>query len=253
MHEIRIGKIKRYLPSGWHEMPPGGSLYYTVETLITEPDLTKARLKILKKLLKIPNSAFLNLDACCVVEMTELLKWMDIRSNTKIIFREFNTEGKTYYLPADDFEQGTAFQYALACDYYKKYVEKHDAKDLHYLCSTLLSENAPLCDKEKIEQRADTFSHLRDVEKMTILAYFGAIQEMIADKFGHWLFRSEEGDAPTGISFGWWGVYMDVAESGVFGDIKGVYQTRFYDIVVFLIQKKEQYDAMKKAMKKPTK
>jgi hypothetical protein len=254
MHEVRIDKVgKRYIPSGWHEMPPGGSLYFAVDTLITEQDFTTARLKILKRLLKIPKSVLLNIDACCVQEMIQLLKWMDIRKNTKVIFREFTIDKKSYYLPADDFDQGTALQFALGADYYKIYIEKQEDKDLHYLCSTLLYTDVPLCDKAEIEKRADMFAQLRPVEKMTILAYFAAIQEMIAEKFGQWLFRDDEGSAPASINFGWWGVYMDIAESGVFGDLRGVYQSRFYDIVVYLIQKKEQYEAMKKEMKKQSK
>ena len=59
-----------------------------------------------------------------------------------------------------------------------------------------------------------------------------------------------EGDESGQINFGWWGKYIEIAESGVFGNLDQVYAARFYDIIVFLIQKKETYLAQKSKMEK---
>jgi hypothetical protein len=250
MNEIVIhGYGKRKLAENWDEIRPDSLLNFVVEKLVTEPDFLKARLIILQKLLKLPKSIFLNIDPEHMTQLVELLSWMDIRHNSTMIYQEYKIKNIAYRLPGHNFEVGTAFQFAAGADYYTKYIETKQDTHLHHLCSTLLYDEEPLHNKENIEDRSSIFWNLPAIQKMTVATYFGAVQQLVADRFGDWLFSGEEGEGSPGISFGWWGVYMDIAESGVFGDLRGVYQARFYDIVIFLIQKKEQFEALKKAQK----
>lgn len=248
MIEIKVNNSVHRLPENWEEIPPG-SLYFVASVLVEEPDFIKARIKILRKLLNISKVLFMNLSQEQVLDLIDYLSWMDLSINTKIIFKTIKLKHKRYRLPDDNFELGTAFQYALADDYYRKFHETKEDKYMYCLISTLLYDNVPLTSKEYIEKRAMIFTKLTAIEKVVIMAYFGAVKNMIYDKFRRYLFTSDEDSSiSTSVDFGWWGRYMDIAESGVFGDIQGVYKTRFYDVVVYLIQKKEQYLAEKRAM-----
>lgn len=250
MIEVKIAGKERAIPMNWGEIPPG-SLHFVATTLVENTDFIKARVKILRRLLNISKVLFYALDDEQVNDLIELLSWMDLSTNTRLIFKEFKIKNKKYRLPDHDFDMGTAFQYALADDYYRKFHETRTDTYMHYMISTLLYEKEPLVSKEKIEERASIFWRLGAVEKVVIMAYFGAIKNMIYEKFKSYLFSSnEDGQQGTGIDFGWFGRYMDIAESGVFGDLQGVYRSRFYDIVVFLIQKKEAYEATLRESKK---
>lgn len=248
MIEVKIKNSVGTLPMNWGEIPPG-SLFFVVKTLVENPDFIKARVKILRKLLNISKVIFFNISNEQMLDLIECLSWMDLNTNTRLIFKEYKIKNKKYRLPDNDFEQGTAFQYALADDYYRKFHETKSDKYMHYLISTLLYEKEPEISKEKIEERASIFWNLNAVDKVVIMAYFGAVKEMIYEKFKSYLFTTGDEGQGSRIDFGWWGRYMDIAESGVFGNLNGVYRARFFDIVVYLIQKKEQHEAMKEEMK----
>jgi len=76
---------------------------------------------------------------------------------------------------------------------------------------------------------------------------------LIHKMYGAWIFDNDEeedeqdetayakasaGKAGKGPNFGWWGIYLDVAESGVFGALEKVYQTSIHDICIFLVKKR---------------
>lgn len=62
------------------------------------------------------------------------------------------------------------------------------------------------------------------------------------------LFPTNSGSAdPRTVNFGWTGVVMDIAETGVFGDAKETSQTSLYEILIYLLKKELDH---KKASKK---
>ncbi|MBK9391965.1 MAG: hypothetical protein IPN68_17905 [Bacteroidetes bacterium] len=195
-------------------------------------------------------------------ELVDLLAWMDMRGLVDPVFPVLKVGGRTYRMPKAEFDDGTAWQYAAADDYYRKYVEAAQASELQTptiancddhldkLISVLLTDvrhKKALTDRDEVEKRAGVFRKLKDYERVVILAYFSGIKQRIYDNYSSWLFTSD-GSGGTGVNFGWWGRYLDIAKTGVFGTVERVYETRFYDIIVFLIQEKEYYLAEKRAV-----
>lgn len=66
----------------------------------------------------------------------------------------------------------------------------------------------------------------------------------MSEMYAATIFRQEEKDqdqevqeATPGPYFGWWGVYMDIAESGLFGRLEDVHQANFHSICIYLSKK----------------
>lgn len=220
-----------------------------VKTLLTYQPVT-AKIMILKHLLRVKTGIWNILEDEQVSELVDLLEWMDMRKLVDPVFPVLKVGGRTYRMPRAEFDDGTAWQYAAADDYYRKYIETSNETDLDRLISVLLTDKRdkkPLTDRDEVEKRAGVFRKMKDYERIVILAYFSGIKQRIYDNYSSWLFTAE-GSGGTGVNFGWWGRYLDIAKTGVFGTVERVYEARFYDIIVFLIQEKEYYLAEKRAM-----
>ncbi|MEO7174984.1 MAG: hypothetical protein ABI002_04295, partial [Saprospiraceae bacterium] len=90
--------------------------------------------------------------------------------------------------------------------------------------------------------------------------YFSGVKAYVYNLYKKWLFEAPEeeeeqdpDEAPEeklpvrksdGPDFGWWGSFLDVAASGVFGDYEKVLHTRFHTICTWLIKKRIEADEM---------
>ena len=87
------------------------------------------------------------------------------------------------------------------------------------------------------------------------LMWWIGMKMLVNRMYGKWLFEGdededEEEDTPDyakatsgeakGPNFGWWGIFLDVAESGVFGPLEKVYQASIHDICIFLVKKRAE-------------
>lgn len=251
MHEITLGNKKLQLPENWGEIP-SSSLAFCIKQLIIKKPL-QAKIEIIRHLLKLKYRIFAMMNDEQVAELLSLLDWMDLKNMTEPIFPEKKINGIKYRMPKSEFENGTAFQYAIADEYYMKYIESHDEKELDNLISALLidtKKEKQHSDRDMIEKRAFTFRKFKDFERVAILAYFSAVKLKIYNNYAPWLFMSDESGSGGGINFGWWGRYIDIAKTSIFGKLDEVYEARFYDIIVFLIQEKEAYLADKREIEK---
>ena len=82
---------------------------------------------------------------------------------------------------------------------------------------------------------------------MSVLLYFVGIKEYIAKNYGQFLFDEDDEDDVNIQSatahfpnFGWWSAYLQIAESGVFGNYEQVLQTNFHRVIMFLIEKRKE-------------
>ena len=89
----------------------------------------------------------------------------------------------------------------------------------------------------------------RRLAAMTLL-YTIAVSNFIHQLYRSTLFRKTGEQQSDGSSFGWYAVALQVAESGVFGDIEQVQDTRFHDIAVYLIEKQKEHDRHIREMKR---
>jgi hypothetical protein len=252
MHRVRIGKNQRTLPGSWDEMDSNG-LAFALTTLIRYPDRDKAMLQILKKLLHINKVTFLAIPDDAMYDLVRLFDWMDLSKLTIPIYQRIMHKGISFELPGKDFDFGTAFQYAAADEYFLKFHESGDQKDLDLMLTVLLSREKPINSLREVQENAEFFSDLPEIFRVSVLVYFNACKLIIYDTYKNWLFidpETGEGDGmQLGVDFGWWGRYLEIAKSGVFGRLDQVYATRFHDIAMFLVQEKEIYLAEKRALK----
>jgi len=253
MHDIRIGTKERKLPGSWDEMDSSG-LVFALTTLIRYPKRDKAMLLILKKLLHIPKVTFLAIPDDAMYDLIRLLDWMDLSKMTRPIFDRIDHKGIFYELPGKDFDYGTAFQYAAADDYFLEFHQSGDQKALDKLLTVLLSHDKPLNSLREVQETADIFSDMQEIHRVSVLVYFNACKIAIYETYKNHLFVDPDGGNDDGmqlnVDFGWWGRYMEIAKSHVFGRLDQVYATRFHEIAMFLVQEKEIYLAEKKALKK---
>jgi len=251
MHRVKIlGQRKtRKIPEGWHELR-ARPLVFCINMLLMEPDPYTAKLLILSSFLKIPVEDLQNIPPEALVDLLRLMEWMDIKYLTSPIFPVIKWKGKKWQLPGEKFDLGSGFQYAAADDFFTNYQEKQDEKELDKLIAALLYTDTPLNKIADVEKNADLFTKLPDLYRLSIVAYFNGIKQFIYNTYGEWIFKSEGSDSlELGVNFRWWGTFLEIAKSGVFGSIREVYATRFHDLCVFLVQEKELYLAEKRKIK----
>jgi len=250
---VKIGNKIRKMPGDWNELSSGFRVF-AIRVLLTN-DENVAKIIIMRKLLRIKKSLFTKINEAQMYDLVQLLDWLHLQKLTIPIYPELKIKTTIwqklgihkptlYKCPNDKMENATAYQYAAASDHYKEYIATHEKKHLDRLLATLYTD---VRDDEEIKKTAKIFKNVPILVKMSALVYFAGVQYYVYENYKEWLFESDS-ETQGGINFGWWGKYIEIAESGVFGDLDKVYASRFYDIIVFLIQKKEAYLAQKSKM-----
>jgi len=115
-------------------------------------------------------------------------------------------------------------------------------------------ERVPLHSKEEVEARVIRMATVPTEVLLQALTWWIGMKMLINGMYGAWLFEQDEedeedepasaeataGKAGKGPNFGWWGIFLDVAESGVFGPLAQVYQTSIHDVCIFLVKKRAE-------------
>lgn len=86
-----------------------------------------------------------------------------------------------------------------------------------------------------------------------ILRYFSDCLEAInhnVKMISPTFFDESEGSGGSKVSFGWDGVFLEVAQDGVFGTYEQVLESKFHDVLIYSIKKYEDYLAQKAAIEK---
>lgn len=192
-------------------------------------------------------------------KLTETLNWVNLAPSPEPIIPSFDHRGITFHFPKEKFENGRAIEYPIADDFYSDYCESNEKKHLVRLAATICrpesndfksiitrgDKRIPLLSREEAIHRAEILKDLPDEILLTVKLFFEGIKQYVHDTYGHWLFpqtNPEEENGSGGLNFGWWGMYQDVAENGLFGNLQQVYQSLFHDVAIYLIRKKEAYN-----------
>lgn len=172
----------------------------------------------------------------------------------------FVHDGVQYWFPADNFQNGTCLEFALADDFYNAYVEHGSPQDLRKLVATLCREKKeslaerlrtadnriPLLSRAEAEARAKRLDTLPEELAAMVLFYFAGVKQQIAEIYGEWLFDNDEDEpdehhTPTpksGPMFGWWSVFFDMAEN--ITNLPTVYQTSFHTLCMMLVERRKR-------------
>jgi len=252
---------KGKIPTSWEEAE--GSSLFLLRLLLRYP-LQEARLRALRHFLKLKRYHFLAMRNADLTTLVRFLNWMDIGPVDFPVTGKFEQNGITYHLPAKQFRDGTALEYPMADDYYRAWVTTGKLENLRLLTATLArpkvgEEREPINARSQVEARAEAFSDLELNVMVAVLMYWTGVKQYIHQTYAGWLFPSHQEDetdeedeslAPKdqGAMFGWYGVFMDVAEAGLFGDLKAVHQTNFHTICMYLVKKKKEQMDMEDRM-----
>ena len=248
---------KGKIPTSWEEA--GSSSLYLLRLLLKYP-LQEARLRAVKHFLRLRTYQLLGVRNEDLTTLVRFLNWMDISPVDFPVTGSFDYQGTEYHLPAKHFRNGTAIEYPMADDYYSEWVETSKVEKLRLLVGTLArpmkgDEREPITSRSEVEKRAEHFAGLELHVMVAVLMYWTGVKLYIHKTYAGWLFPQQEEEdedgeedqtppAKKGAMFGWYGVFMDVAEAGLFGDLKAVHQTNFHTICMYLVKKKKEHQDM---------
>jgi hypothetical protein len=171
---------------------------------------------------------------------------------------------RPYHWPADKFDNGTLREYMLMDQYCEDYLRGDDAA-IPLIAATIFRRSDK--DTQRAHRRGDlrtpiqhesqvyrNLDHLRRYGsgwhsarwqriQMHALHYALAIKMYIRKTYGPWIFSQEASEEQGDyISFGWYSTALHIAETGTFGDVDQVLDSRMHDICVYLVEKKQQTD-----------
>lgn len=199
-----------------------------------------------------------------------------------IPFPSFTHRGVVYHLPKPKGQNVCCLEYPLADDYYLKFYNTGDPEALLCLVAVLCREEkpdraralssgdmrVPIFSRAEAEARATRLAGMPPYLQYAVLLYFAGLKEYIYKTYKAWLFeeddvvedeeeetedgeddadpeeedRPQEAAAPSGPDFGWWGIYQEAAEAGLFGTLEQVYQASFHDVAMWLIRQRVKAD-----------
>ncbi len=255
---------RRVLPTSWDEVPQARLL--NCLRLLLALDRDEAMPYVLLELLQVKPVVILLMGHDDQCALYQALSWMSLNPSAVPAVRSFAHRGIAYHLPADNFSNGRAIEYPLADEFYTKFLETNKESDLLKLTATLCREaktdpaqiekdsdiRVALNNRAEVESRAKRMSGLPIEYQMAVLLYFSGIKALVHKVYGKVLFdqgEETETEEPkkAGTLFGWWGVYMDLAEN--ITNLEKVYQMNFHTICMMLVKKKKDADEREMQMK----
>lgn len=149
-------------------------------------------------------------------------------------------------------EMATCMEFLIADDYYNKYFDTGDKKFLRYLIATICRRKGsgesfietgdvrtPLISRAWIIKNSWMVRFMPRWQKSVVLAYFSGSKEYVHKLYKRWLFDGGDKEPAGMVNFGWSGIFMSVAESGVFGNLEKVHRTNFHQVLQYCVKKKQ--------------
>lgn len=119
--------------------------------------------------------------------------------------------------------------------------------------------------RAEVIERATVLRHLDTELQMAVLLFFAGLKEYVHRVYGQHIFEPDEdeevenveeveqvekdeeyeaykkrkqADTGGGEGFGWWGALQDVAEAGLFGNMKEVWQASFHEVCMWMVRQR---------------
>lgn len=259
---------RREIPETWEEVPLARRRrYYSL--LIT--DEKSGVRTVVQQVLRLPAWALRAIPAQDVEAMAATLAWMLPRPDCIALpFASFQYQGITYHLPKPKGSNITCLEYPLADEYYQAFCATGDVASLLLLVATICREEEKnqattlrrgdlrraLHSREEVEDRTSRLTGLPAEYAAAVLMYFSGLKQYVWNTYRTWIFETDDEDddmeepsqpeAPGGPDFGWWGIYQEAAEAGLFGTLEQVYQASFHDVAIWLVRQRMKAQEMQK-------
>ena len=248
------------LAENWAELTETERLF-CLQKLLAIADATVAKSCVLPRLLKMPTEVFFDLDEDDQSALIDQLDWLKIEGHSTPLIKEFTHNGTGYTLPKAKFQDGTAIEFALADQFLETFTQSGDTQDLLKLVGALAAptekgKRLPLLNREDAEHRADVLRGLPFETAMAVLLCGVGVKEYVSKSYP-FLFDDADDEDDVNVraavahfpNFGWWGAYLGIAETGVFGNYAQVLQTNFHRICMFLTEKRKENKRQRAAFK----
>jgi hypothetical protein len=257
--QARPRKYEVALPTSWSEVAPN------LRRDFWKFALAGNFLEIARIASRIPKAVWFALDAESKAAMVSVVREFATAKPdcANLPFAALRCDGRDYYFPKPNGSNITAMEFAIADEYYNK-VAAGDTKVLPLLVSTICREahpdnaeamrrddvRVPIYSRTEVEARAAIIKDAQPAMQFSALLYWAGMKQLVATLYGEWLFdapeQPEEGEpepqpneAPVQSpqpNFGWWGSFLTVAESGVFGNVEQVHHTAFHNVCVWMVK-----------------
>lgn len=246
MLAITLNGVRRELPTCWEE---AGELAWPMLRELSRYPGGEGKNRAMRILLGMRNRDWLNVDENQLVALATGLPWLSLTPIKRCFREEVYYRGKTYRMPPKAAHGFTALEYTLAEEYYEAFIEGDDGTAIANLTALLLrpvkrGQRLPITDRDQVEKAAKKLRKLNPEWAAQAVMYWAGVKEWVYETYGNWLFKQpaegEEEQSPSGINLKWWGVWMDIAETGTFGPLNDVHQADFHNLCLWLIKKKEQ-------------
>jgi hypothetical protein len=261
--QIKITIPRKWLPNktynrviagAWDEFEDSTRLL-CLHALATSTGELKAKVGILRAMLKLPKVVFESIDDERLSALVDTLDWMHL--DPKMVrIESFWHRGVKYKLPKAKFEDGVGIEFPMADQFFQKFQKSSKEEDLLQLVATLArpvsrSGRSKIMGVEDVDRIAQKLNGLSTTNTIAVMLYYLNLKQYISELYGPYLFNADEDDGKVYEStvhfpnFGWWGTYIVIAESGVFGNYEAVLQTNFHRICMFLVEKRKESKQIK--------
>ena len=247
MLALHVRGQRTELPTGWADCGPALA-WQLLRTLVRHPP-GRAKLEALRTLTGLRKRDFYRLDAVDIATLDAATPWLAPAPINEAFRPSFWSCLHRYHLPAARFENGACITLAYADEFYLATLEADDDleadRQARLLLATLATRHrsggrTELTERRDIEARANRFRRLPPEYALQVIMYWSGIRKFIDEAYGDMLFRGSPLDKPPAgeiRSFGWWSIFQEVAESGVFGSLNDVYLAPFHDVAIYLVRK----------------
>lgn len=235
--------------------------------------------RVTRDALRLPGWAWRSMGSPDRQTLQERFAWTEPKADCEQMpFASFRHRRRTYLLPRPKFENGTCLDFVLGDGYFQAWISTGDPAQLLRLVATICrepkrnkrealstgDERVPLLQKEEVEHRARRLEGLEPEIMAAVMLYFAGVKEYVARTY--WVLfdapapqpdpenstpdhspGGEGNNAGDGPKFGWWSVFMQVAESRAYGEYEEVLQRRLHKICVYLVDQHDRQQKLKRA------
>lgn len=262
MHKITIKRRFKdkiiSLPSAYSEIP------LSLRVFICQQQLDREQTKyfLLKHYI---GKYYEQLPAELLVQIYDLMLYIDTPPLDPLI-PEIKYRGSKYYAGAAKLEFTTALEFVMMTEYLDKIIHDQQEEHIYHLAAVIYrpkswrltasgDTRSAILNRSMINDRANHFSKLKPDHLQSALIYASASRAYIHGIYGRKLFTAPASDidnSKTSAGLGWHHTFMDIAESGTFGNLSDIYQQNIHTLLAYLLKKKKEADELKASRPKNT-
>jgi hypothetical protein len=260
MHQVKIGRKKISMPEGIEDL--SGRLLVAFANVALLPDVAFHRqpekagffrqLAFLQLGFIKYRSHFERLTDFQLVQIVQLLKWVNDPLPAKPLFSTLKIGKATCIAPAASLQNSTLLEYAIADGSFSLLSEKPEL--LHKLIAVLYrpeDRNRPdgrvKLSTALLDENTKAAERLPAYQKQAVLRFYIASKLAIHGLYDCWETTISDEDEPTGQGGVNWGELMlSIAESGVFGNLEQVKEANVHEVFMYLQKSKRQAEEMKR-------